>query len=220
MRVRLFVRRHRRGLAFLLGCTGVLLALSALRQPEPHWLALVAARDLPAGHQLAPDDLVQVPVTTAAHPRSAATDRASLVGRSLASDVDEGEVLIERRLAGQGLLAGAPEGHVAITVRVDDFAEVAFLRPGDRVDVLAASRASEVSGPSRAAEVVASGVPVLAVPDTDPVADSGLLQSPVSVNGANESPSILVAVPADTAEAIAGAAVNSRLSVVLRDAAP
>lgn len=211
------MRRHRRGLAFLLGCTGVLLALSALRQPEPYWLALVAARDLPSGHELTPDDLIQVPVTTAAKPRSASTDQSAVVGQRLAEPMDAGEVLVDRRFVGQGVLADAPSGHVAITVRVDELAEVAFLRPGDRVDVLAATRVAEVSGESQAARVVASDVPVLDVPDTETAPGSGLLQAPVNIGGSPESPSLLLAVPAETAEAIAGAAVNSRLSVVLRD---
>lgn len=182
-------------------------------------MALVIASNLPAGHELESADVVLVPVSTAARPISAPTDVEAVLGKRLATPMDAGEVIVDRRLMGDGLLADAPQGSVAMTIKVEDLAEVAFLQPGDRVDVLAAPRAAEVSGPPQPAEVIARGVSVLVVPTAEAASDSGFLQAPDVLSTTADTPSILVAVPDETAEAIAGAAVNSRLSVVLRDAA-
>ena len=75
-----------------------------------------------------------------------------------------------------------------------------LLRPGDRVDVLAASTAPD--GPSGAV-VVAAGAPVLSVP-----------QQEADLEGAV----VLLATPPAAARRLAGAAVSSRLSVVVRPA--
>jgi pilus assembly protein CpaB len=217
MAVRLFLRRHRRGLAFVCGALGVILAVAAIRQPPPQWSALVAARDLPAGHVVTDSDLARVFLTVSARPRSALTDTSDVVGQRLAGPIDAGEVIVDRRLIGDGLLSGSPPNHVALTVKVDDIAEVAFIRPGDVVDVLAAARTTDTDGSTAPAQIVAEAVSVLAVPSAPASPQDGLFQSPGVSLGADTTPSILVAVPSATASDIAGAAVNSRLSVVLRD---
>ncbi|MEV6007471.1 hypothetical protein AB0M29_11745 [Streptomyces sp. NPDC051976] len=74
---------------------------------------------------------------------------------------------------------------VRAPVRIADAAAVALLRPGDRVDVLAGAR------------VVASGVPVVAVP------------------GPPGAALVLLSVPRRTAAALSGAALASPLAVAL-----
>ncbi|MER6129193.1 hypothetical protein ABT173_42880 [Streptomyces sp. NPDC001795] len=82
---------------------------------------------------------------------------------------------------------------VTAPVRIADGATVRLLRPGDRVDVIAA----EGTGP---AQVVAAGARVSRVPDVDPT-ESGAL--------------VVLSVPRTTATRLAGAGASSRLAVTL-----
>ena len=81
---------------------------------------------------------------------------------------------------------------VTAPVRITDGATVRMLRPGDRVDVIAAD--------GGAAKVVAAGARVARVPDVD-LTESGAL--------------LLLSVPRSTAARLAGAGVTSRLAVTL-----
>ncbi|MFE2166439.1 hypothetical protein ACFXB3_15425 [Streptomyces sp. NPDC059447] len=89
----------------------------------------------------------------------------------------------------------AAERTVSAPVRIADAATVRLLRPGDRVDVVAAERA----GPPR---VVAAGARVAEVPDPEEgVGDGGAL--------------VVLSVPRDTARALVGAGSVARLAVTL-----
>ncbi|WP_432114833.1 RcpC/CpaB family pilus assembly protein [Streptomyces sp. S1] len=85
-------------------------------------------------------------------------------------------------------------------VRIADAATVRLLRPGDRVDVIAAPHAPP--GGEGEARVVASGARVAEVPraDGDP-SDAGAL--------------VVLSVPRATAATLAGAGVTSRLAVTV-----
>ncbi|WP_435860071.1 hypothetical protein [Streptomyces roseus] len=84
---------------------------------------------------------------------------------------------------------------VSAPVRIADAATVRLLRPGDRVDVVAAERA----GPPR---VVAAGARVTEVPAPEKgVGDSGAL--------------VVLSVPRETARALVGAGAVARLAVTL-----
>ncbi|MDP2775289.1 MAG: pilus assembly protein CpaB, partial [Nocardioides sp.] len=95
---------------------------------------------------------------------------ADAVGRTLAAPLRRGEPVTAVRLVGPLLTDGSP-GLVATPVRLPDGGMVALLEVGDRVDLLAADpRAGD-------AQVVAAGVPVLAIPDetgSEGVTASGL----------------------------------------------
>lgn len=219
-----FLRRHRRALAFLLAFVGVLVGLSSLRERPATWTAVVVTGDLPAGHVLAAGDLREVPLTESVRPATAVTDPAGAVGRVLAGPMAAEEVLLDSRLVGPNLLDGSPPDHVALSVRLDDPAEAAFLLPGDIVDVIAASRTSVLADDavtdSAATTTVASGVRVLAIPGVEGAQVSGLLGSGTggggTAAGAGAGTVIVLGVPSRTASTIAGAAVNARLSVVMR----
>ncbi|MEU0046641.1 hypothetical protein [Streptomyces werraensis] len=88
-----------------------------------------------------------------------------------------------------GTTVGAP-------VRIADAATVRLLRPGDRVDVIAAGET--VSGSQ--ARVVARGARVTEVPEP-PGDDGGAL--------------VVLSVPRDTAAELAGASATARLAVTL-----
>ncbi|OAH14055.1 hypothetical protein STSP_25030 [Streptomyces jeddahensis] len=89
---------------------------------------------------------------------------------------------------------------VAAPVRIADAATVRLLRPGDRVDVVAADGAATGGGVAR---VVARGARVTKVPEAarDSAAESGAL--------------IVLSVPRATAARLAGAGATSRLAVTL-----
>ncbi|WP_309474689.1 CpaB family protein [Streptomyces ipomoeae] len=91
---------------------------------------------------------------------------------------------------------GAIAEKVAAPVRIADGATVRLLRPGDRVDVIAA----EDSATGGTARVVARGARVTEVP-TASATESGAL--------------IVLSVPRPTAARLAGAGATSRLAVTL-----
>lgn len=150
---------HRRPLAALCVAAAVLLTIGALRPPDPATALLwTAARDLPGGTVLAPDDLRRTPFSPGSVPATATRDLASLVGGTLAGPLAEGEPATTTRLVGNALLSGRP-GLTAIPLRIPDGDVVGMLRVGDRVDVVA----SDPQG-RQPAERLLAGTPVLAVP--------------------------------------------------------
>ncbi|MFJ7334845.1 RcpC/CpaB family pilus assembly protein [Streptomyces sp. NPDC101110] len=89
-------------------------------------------------------------------------------------------------------------GAVTAPVRISDAAIVRLLRPGDRVDVIAA----EGAVPAGAAEVVARGARVTKVPE--PVEEAG-----------GSGALVVLSVPRATAARLAGAGATGRLAVTL-----
>ncbi|MFB7194391.1 RcpC/CpaB family pilus assembly protein [Streptomyces sp. NPDC056240] len=102
---------------------------------------------------------------------------------------------------------------VSAPVRIADAAAVRLLRPGDRVDVVAAS-AGAGSGDGRGSggqdgRVVAAGARVSSVPDSAESAESA--GEAASAGGAL----VVLSVPRETAARLAGAGATSRLAVTL-----
>lgn len=160
---------------------------------------LAAARDVAAGAVVRAEDLAVVALPPDLVPDGALLPGADVVGRLAAGALRAREPLTDVRLVGPGLLASlGVDGLVAVPVRLADPAAAALLRPGDRVDVLAASTAPD--GPPAAA-VVAAAAPVLAVPEATAAAEGAL---------------VVLAAPPSTAARLASAEVSSRLSVVVR----
>ncbi|MER8045241.1 hypothetical protein [Streptomyces sp. NPDC094032] len=92
---------------------------------------------------------------------------------------------------------------VSAPVRIADAETVRLLRPGDRVDVIAAPAMTTLgAGGSGEARVVASGVRVAEVPGPGETrSDGGAL--------------VVLSVPRPTAAALAGAGMTSQLAVTL-----
>jgi Flp pilus assembly protein CpaB len=199
--LRRFRRRllvHRRGLAALLAALAVLLVVRATTAPPPALQPLlVAADDLPGGTVLAAGDLRTAQVPADAVPQGAVQE-VEAAGRVLAAPLRSGEPVTDVRLVAPGLLVGYP-GAVLAPVRVADAGAVALLGVGDVVDVVA------TSPESGEAEVVARGVPVVALPR-----ESG---SSMGLEGTGRL--VVLAVDAPTAIALAEGSVASVLSVVL-----
>jgi Flp pilus assembly protein CpaB len=161
---------------------------------------LTAARDLRWGAPLGTDDLTVVQVPTGSVPDGALTDAAEARGQLVASPVRRGEPITDVRLVGPSVLT--EPGLVAVGVRIADAGLAALVRAGSVVDVLAAAADDGFDRPVgfASAEVIASGVRVLAVPGGR---RSGL-------EGA------LVLVAATEAQAARLAAAGGRLSIALR----
>lgn len=143
--------------------------------------------------------------------------RALAAGFALASAVLAASGLSgDRGAAAAG--GGAPPGPerravrlVSAPVRIADAATVGLLRPGDRVDVIAA-----VDGESEA-RVVARDVSVAEVPRRTGGGDGlpGLGSEAVEGGGAL----VVLSVERDTAAALAGAGASGRLAVAVSHAA-
>lgn len=187
--------RHRRLLAAGLAAAAVASGLSAVAPTAPpSTQVLTAARDLAAGTALAAEDLVPAAVPEALVPDGALLETAAAVGRVVAGPVRRGEPLTDVRLLGAALLPAGSS--VAVPVRLAEPATGALVRAGDVVDVLSASPEG-----GAVAAVVATGLPVLSVPDLSDAAGEGAL--------------VVVAASRSTAARLAAAAVTGRLSVVV-----
>ncbi|MEE6273159.1 SAF domain-containing protein [Georgenia wangjunii] len=184
-------------------CVGVVLA--ELRPPPPRTEpVLVLARDVPAGAVLTGADLAVRQAGAGSVPAHALRAVGEAEGATLAVGLPAGFPLAGSVLVGPGLADGAPPGLVVVPVRLADPGVVAMLRPGDRVDLLAAT--ADAAGTAGPAEVVAAGALVLARHEE---AGAGLLGA-----GA-EAPLVLVALPPPVAAAVVGASAWAPLRVVL-----
>jgi Flp pilus assembly protein CpaB len=164
--VRRRVLRRRRLIAALLLGVGAAVALRSVAPPPPATATLlVAARDLPAGREVAAADLVSVQVPPDVVPRGLAR---SPVGRRLAAPVRAGEAVTDVRLVGPALGAAQPAGTVTVPVRLSDAGQVALLSPGDRISLLGTDTRAGTT------EVLARDATVLAVPDPSTAADGAL----------------------------------------------
>jgi pilus assembly protein CpaB len=187
--------RHRALLAAGLAAASVASGLSAVVPSAPETVpVLTAAHDLPAGAVLAPEDLRAAALPADLVPQGALTDVAAVAGRLVAGPVRRGEPLTDVRLLGAGLL---PRGsQVAAPVRLAEPATGALVQAGDTVDVLSASPEG-----GTAADVVATDLSVLSVPDLSDAAGEGAL--------------VVVAASRSAAARLAAAAVTGRLSLVV-----
>ena len=180
----------RRVVAAGLAAGAVLGCLAVARAPEggETVAVVVAARSLPAGHQLAPGDLVVQERPAAYAPTGPLSSSADLLDRRLAGPVQQGEGLTRARVLGAGLLDGRPPSEVAAHVTVSDPGAAAMVQSGDEVDVL-----------SSTGEVLARGAVVLAV---DPGAEAaGALGPTLTPAGSG----LVVAVTPEVAVRLAAA---------------
>ena len=189
---------HRRKLAVLAAIGAVLTGVSAAAPPGPPTIDVVRARtQLAGGAMLTADDLSVDRVVAADAPAGAVTETEALVGKTLAAPVAARQVLTA--LAVVTARSAVSPAHVLAPMKIADLDLAAQLRPGDRVDVLAADDTSPK------ASVVAVGARVVTVPQIDPEAQN-----------ASTGALILVDVDAQTAALLARAAVSATLTVIWR----
>ena len=192
------VLARRRPLAAVLAAVAVAAGLHAARAEPPGRVpVLVAAHDLPAGRVLSPDDVRRTGFAAGSVPSGLATDP---VGRTLAAPLRSGEPVTDVRVVGPALTDGYP-GLVAVPVRLPDAGMVGLLDVGDHIDLVAA----DPQHPTAA--VVASDLPVLALPDTPPETGATALTGRLVVVGASPS----------EVTRIADAAVRSFVTIAFAD---
>ncbi|MEV1022227.1 RcpC/CpaB family pilus assembly protein [Streptomyces sp. NPDC050264] len=115
----------------------------------------------------------------------------------------------ERAQAPPGERARGPAVLVSAPVRIADAGAVRLLRPGDRVDVVAA-RADGRPG----VRVLASGARVTSVPEEEPPSDPAASDLPGDTVTAGGS-LVVLSVGRATAARLAGAGATSRLAVTV-----
>lgn len=165
--------------------------------------AVQVSSSVAAGQTLTAADLEETQVDVAAVPdQQAQLDQ--LLGRQVAVPLPAGALVHQEHLVGPGLLEGQEDGVVAVPVRPADTAIVGMLTPGQTVDVLVSADSAESGSSSR---TVAAAAPVLWTPTSE---DENWLP------GAGEAGNVvIVAVEAETAEAIAEATHEGRLHLSL-----
>jgi pilus assembly protein CpaB len=113
----------------------------AASRPVTTSRVVAAAKDIPLGAVITTADLTTITIAGSA-PKGAILKPDEAVGRGVISEIFEGEMILDSRLAGVGSGGGLaptiPQGMRACAVRVDEVVGVAgFVIPGMRVDVLA-----------------------------------------------------------------------------------
>jgi Flp pilus assembly protein CpaB len=151
---------------------------------------LTAARDLPAGSPVAPDDVEAVEFAADSVPAGAVADP---VGQVLAAPLRRGEPVTDVRLVGETLADAHPE-LAALPVRLPDADAAGLLEPGDRIDLVA----TDPQGGG--ARVVAGDVLVLATPPSDPAG--------VTTAGSTPGVVVVVGVSPVTVTAVSDASVR------------
>lgn len=217
--VRRAVAWHRGLLAGGLAAASVAFTIAALSPTPPRTeLVLTAAHDLAAGAALTGPDLRALAVPPPAVPAGALRPGAAVEGRLLAGPVRRGEPLTDVRLVGPSLLSALGTGvspRVAVPVRIADAGSVGLVRPGDVIDVLAATGTRVAATPLSAgtdatanagASVVARDVPVLTIPGAN---------SEAGHDAGSEGALVVVATTPEVATRLAGAGADARLSLTM-----
>ena len=222
---------HRRRLPFAskvlaaLALACGLIAFASIRVMEARLVALhpsvgppvsvvVAAVDAPRG-SIVDAAMVKVePLPSAFAPPGALRGDEDALGRVLLSDVAKGEILTQTRLSsrsGGPVAALVPSGLRAVVIVAA--ASPRDLRPGDRVDVLAA-----FGGNSPHTEIAGSDVEVLRVGDAAE-ADTGGLSAASGGNATGVQASLLLLVDPADAERLAFAQAFASLSIAIEPTA-
>ncbi len=122
----------------------------AASKPVATVRVVTAAKDIPLGAVLTTADLTTI-VMDGGAPKGAILKMEDAVGRGAITEIYEGEIIMESRLAGVGSGGGLaptiPQGMRASAVRVDEVVGVAgFVLPGMRVDILASGSPPTANG--------------------------------------------------------------------------
>jgi Flp pilus assembly protein CpaB len=184
------------------GALVVLAGIAALR-PDPDGdraHVVVATHDLSPGKTLTADDVRLETRLVPTVPDGSQSDVGAVVGSTLEGPARRGEVLTDVRLLGRRLAesAAGPDARI-VPVHPSDSALIDVVRPGDVVDVVAAAENSPQATP----HVVATDAIVVSV-SAKPKAQS-----------ATNDRVVLIALPATSANVVAGAALVQTVTLTL-----
>lgn len=180
----------------------VLAAVAAVRSnPEGEQAEVVlAAEDLSPGTELAAPHVRVERRPVATIPEGAVTEPAAALGATVAGPTRRGEVLTDVRLLGPRIAeAASGPGARLVSLQLADAALVDLVRTGDVVDVLAAPPSD--AGADARPRVIAIGAVVVLV--------SEKRQGP----GAAGDRAVLVALPAQAANEVAGASLTQAVTL-------
>ncbi len=183
----------------------VLAGVAALR-PDPDGdraQVVVAARDLNPGTALTADDLHLEKRLVPTIPDGSQANIETVVGSTLAGPTRRGEVLTDVRLLGRRLAesAAGPDARI-VPVHPAESALADLVRPGDVVDVVTASETGSQSNPTVPRVIATDAIVVLVSAKQKGAAAPG-------------DRVVLVALPASSATAVAGAALVQTVTFTL-----
>jgi len=175
---------------------------------------VVAARPLPVGVSVKPDDVKITRVPAEAFPKGAFAKVEEVIDRSVVSNILMEEPILEGRLAqrgsGLGLAPVIPVGMRAVSVRVNEVVGVAgFVLPGMHVDVLVTGRPPE-GGQTTITTTVLQNITVLSAGQT--------IQSDPAGQAIN-APVVTLLVTPQQAEVLTLAGNETKIQLVLRNSA-
>lgn len=180
----------RRWLAAMLAAAA--LAIAATSPSDSGSPVVVAASDLPSGHQLTPADISIARVDSSSLPREALSAPEAAEGRLLVGPVRAGEILTDARVLTP---RHSRDGTRAVPVRLAEPDIALLLHEGDRVDVFAAD---PYSG---AADLLAAGATVLVVAR--------------NTEKTGQGPVVLLALDHGAAARVAAASLERAVAVVV-----
>jgi Flp pilus assembly protein CpaB len=183
----------------------VLAGVAALRPNADDGRAqvVVAAHDLSPGAALTAEDLRIEKRLAPTVPDGSQSSIDTVVGSTLAGPARRGEVLTDVRLLGRRLAesAAGPDARI-VPVHPADSALAELVRPGDVVDVVAASESATQSNPKSPSVIATNAIVVL-------------VSAKQKATAANNDRVVLVALPPASANAVAGAALTQTITLAL-----
>jgi Flp pilus assembly protein CpaB len=209
-RLRVLTWRARRPLAALCAGLAALVAVDLARPAElPTAHVLVAARDLAPGAELTDADVSLDAVPLSLLPAGLAAPE-DVLGRRLAVPVPAGLPVVAELLVDDATTG--PPGTVVVPVRFADTGVAAVLRPGMRVDVVAAAVLDGAEPVRLARDAVVLAQPGTSTAD-DPEGAGGLFGGGDAASG--EPAPVLLAVTPDESVELGGATGSRALGAVI-----
>jgi pilus assembly protein CpaB len=175
---------------------------------------VVAAKPLPVGVTVKPDDIKVSKVPVSAFPKGAFTKPEEVIDRPVVSNILLEEPILEGRLAargsGLGLAPVIPVGMRAVSVRVNEVVGVAgFVLPGMHVDVLVTGRPPSADGNAMMTRTVLQDITVLS---------AGQAMQADPRGQAINAPVVTLLVTPEQAETLTLAGNEAKIQLVLRNA--
>ncbi len=175
---------------------------------------VVAAKPLPVGVTVKPDDIKVTKIPVSAFPKGAFSKPEEVIDRPVVSNILFEEPILDGRLAargaGVGPVAQIPIGMRAVSVRVNDVVGVAgFVLPGMKVDVLVTGRPPNAEGNNTVTRTVLQNISVLTAGQT--------LQADPRGQAIN-TPVVTLLVTPEQAEILTLAGNEAKIQLVLRSA--
>ena len=208
-------------LVFALVVSSIFYQLSAkaggpAKKPEQTELQdiVVAAKPLPVGVTVKPDDIKVTKIPVSAFPKGAFSKPEEVIDRPVVSNILFEEPILDGRLAargaGVGPVAQIPICMRAVSVRVNDVVGVAgFVLPGMKVDVLVTGRPPNAEGNNTVTRTVLQNITVLTAGQT--------LQADPRGQAIN-TPVVTLLVTPEQAEILTLAGNEAKIQLVLRSA--